>query len=109
MRSRQLVAEGSLTLTTCGTKHLKRILNVYYLVEYVNVANGVAIDVANDVPEKLFACEARGPGFDSRSRYYGFRDWLSPAPSRDMAGRSQKRRKSSKQPTNQANDIPFSF
>ena len=28
---------------------------------------------------KLLACRARGPGFDSRSRRYDFRDWLSPA------------------------------
>ena len=28
---------------------------------------------------KLLACGARGPGFDSRSRCYDFRDWLSPA------------------------------
>ena len=28
---------------------------------------------------KLLACEARGPVFDSRSRRYDFRDWLSPA------------------------------
>ena len=28
---------------------------------------------------KLLACGARGPGFDSRSRRYDFRDWLSPA------------------------------
>ena len=28
---------------------------------------------------KLLACGARGPGFNSRSRRYDFRDWLSPA------------------------------
>ena len=28
---------------------------------------------------KLLACEARGLGFDSWSRRYDFRDWLSPA------------------------------
>ena len=28
---------------------------------------------------KPLACGARGPGFDSRSRRYDFRDWLSPA------------------------------
>ena len=28
---------------------------------------------------KLLACGARGPGFDSRSRRYDFRDWFSPA------------------------------
>ena len=28
---------------------------------------------------KLLACGARGPGFDSLSRRYDFRDWLSPA------------------------------
>ena len=50
---------------------------------------------------KLFACGARGPGFDSRSRRYDFRDWLSPASGRDMAEITLKRRKSSKQPTNQ--------
>ena len=49
---------------------------------------------------KLLACGARGPGFDSRSRRYDFRDLLSPASSRDMAEKSLKRRKSSKQPTN---------
>ena len=27
---------------------------------------------------KLLACGARGPGFDSQSRLYDFRDWLSP-------------------------------
>ena len=40
---------------------------------------------------KLLACRAKGPGFDSRSRHYNFRDWLSLAPSRDMAERSLKR------------------
>ena len=29
---------------------------------------------------KLLACGARGPRFDSRSRRYDCRDWLSPAP-----------------------------
>ena len=48
---------------------------------------------------KLLACRARDPGFDSRSRRYDFRDWLSPAPSRDIAERLLKRHKSSKQPT----------
>ena len=28
---------------------------------------------------KLLVCGARGPGFDSRSRRYDFRNWLSPA------------------------------
>ena len=28
---------------------------------------------------KLLACRARGTRFDSRSRRYDFRDWLSPA------------------------------
>ena len=28
---------------------------------------------------KLFACGARGLGFDSRSHRYDIRDWLSPA------------------------------
>ena len=28
---------------------------------------------------KLFACEAKGPGFNSRSRRYDFTDLLSPA------------------------------
>ena len=28
---------------------------------------------------KLLTCEARGSEFDSRSRRYNFRDWLSPA------------------------------
>ena len=28
---------------------------------------------------KFLACGARGPGLDSRSRLYDFRDWLSPA------------------------------
>ena len=36
--------------------------------------------------------------FDSWSRHYDFRDWLSPA-SKLLAERSLKRRKSSKQPT----------
>ena len=40
-------------------------------------------------------------GFDSRYRCYDFRDCLSPHPSRDMAEISLKRRRSSKQPTNQ--------
>ena len=47
----------------------------------------------------LLACGARGPGFDSRSRRYDFRDWLSPA-SKYMAEISLNRRKSSNnQPT----------
>ena len=41
---------------------------------------------------KFLACGARGPGFDSRSRYYDFRDWLSPAPSHDMAEGPLKQR-----------------
>ena len=52
---------------------------------------------SSGVVVKLMACEARGPGFDSRSRHYDFRYWFSPAPSRDMAERSLKRRNSSKQ------------
>ena len=34
---------------------------------------------SDDVVVKLLACGARGPGFDSRSRCYDFRNWLSPA------------------------------
>ena len=45
---------------------------------------------------KLFACRARDPGFDSWSRCYDFRDWLSPASGRDMAEISLKRCKYSK-------------
>ena len=52
---------------------------------------------------KLSACGARSLGFNFRSRCFNFRDWLSPAsigylllPSRDMAERLLKRRKSSK-------------
>ena len=57
---------------------------------------------------KLLACGARGLGFECRSRRYDFKDWLSPAPSRDMAERSLKRRKSSKQPTpNQSKNCPL--
>ena len=48
---------------------------------------------------KLLACEARGPGFDSRSPNYDFRDWFSLALSRDMAERSLKRYKSPNQLT----------
>ena len=28
---------------------------------------------------KILACRAQGPGFDSRSRHFDFRDWVSPA------------------------------
>ena len=34
---------------------------------------------SSGVVDKLLACGARGPGFESRSRRYDFRDWLSPA------------------------------
>ena len=50
---------------------------------------------------KLFAYGVGGSGFDSRSRRFDFRDWLSTASGRDMYEISLKRRKSSKQPTNQ--------
>ena len=40
---------------------------------------------------KLFACRARGLEFDSRSRRYDFRDWLSFASNRDMIEISPKR------------------
>ena len=32
---------------------------------------------SSGVVVKLLACGARGPGFDSQSRLYDFRDWLS--------------------------------
>ena len=43
---------------------------------------------------KLLVCGARGPGFNSCSRYYNFRDWLSPAFKSIMAERLLKRHKS---------------
>ena len=43
---------------------------------------------------KLLACGARGPGFDSRSSRYDFRDWLSPA------SKSRNIAKATYQPTN---------
>ena len=38
-----------------------------------------AVGSSGGVVVKLLACGARGPGFDSRSCHYDFRDWLSPA------------------------------
>ena len=46
---------------------------------------------------KLLACEAKCPWFDPLSSCYNFRYWLPFLPNRDMAERSLKRRKSSKQ------------
>ena len=43
-----------------------------------------------------------GNMLNKSARHYNFRDWLSSASSRDMAERSLKRRKSSKQPTTQS-------
>ena len=42
-----------------------------YVLKFKGSSGGVVV--------KLLACGVRGPGFDSRSRRYGFRDWLSPA------------------------------
>ena len=52
---------------------------------------------------KLLACGTRGPGFDSRSRRYDVRDWYLLLPSRNMAERSLKRRKSSTTNNNRKN------
>ena len=65
-----------------------------YIAEHITRSSG-------GVMAKLLACGARGPGFDS-----GFATTISEngyllLPSRDMAERSLKRRKSSNQPTNQ--------
>ena len=49
---------------------------------------------------KLLACGVRGPGFDSWSRHYNFRDWLSSA-SKSRYGWKTCITKSEKQPTNQ--------
>ena len=72
-------------------------------VSYAQYSISLQYIVGSSVGEvvKLFGCGARGPGFDSRSRHYDFRD-LFLLPSHDMAERSLKRRKSSKQPTNNA-------
>ena len=52
------------------------------------------------------------PGFDSRLRRYDFRDWLSPASSRDMTDISLKRHKTTNQPTRKGRlsqlDVSFS-
>ena len=56
---------------------------------------------SSDVVVKLLAWGGRGPGFNSHSRRYNFRDWLSHMfPSRDAAEIFLKQRISSKQPTN---------
>ena len=55
---------------------------------------------SGSVVVKLLDCRSKRPWFDSRSRRYDFRDWLSPASSRDTTEIPLKRRKSSKQPTN---------
>ena len=54
--------------------------------------------ISGGVVVMLLACGARGPMFDSWSRHYDFKDWLSSDSSRDMAGISLKRRISSKHP-----------
>ena len=51
---------------------------------------------------KILACGAVGPGFDSRPRRYDSEIGYLLLPCRDRAERSLKRRKSSKQPTNQS-------
>ena len=51
---------------------------------------------------KLLACGARGPGFDSRSRSYDFRDWLSPASKWRYGWKIAKATNIIKQPTNQS-------
>ena len=63
-----------------------------HLCVYLRNSGGVVV--------KLVACGARGPGFDFRPRRYNFRDWYLLLPSRNMAERSLKRRKSSNKPTN---------
>ena len=62
--------------------------------DYYRSSGGVVI--------KLLACGARGRKFDTWSCRYDFVDWLSPVSICDMAEIRLKRRKSSKQPTNQS-------
>ena len=53
------------------TQRFVNEFNIHVLSLLMWISNGVVV--------KLLACGARGPGFDSRSRRYDFRDLLSPA------------------------------
>ena len=50
-----------------------------FMSKHPTLENLVIVGSTNGVVVKLLACWARGPGFDSRSHPYDFRDWLSPA------------------------------
>ena len=49
------------------------------ITEFCNVSHTIGLGSSCGVVVKLLACGARGPGFDSWSRPYDFKDWLSPA------------------------------
>ena len=59
-----------LSWLTCLPDLLKMHITVQSLL-YLGSSSGVVV--------KFLACRASGPGFDSRSRTYNFRDWLSAA------------------------------
>ena len=89
-RSRKSLPRTS--VISIAPQRLQTVLVIVMINIWYRSSGGVVV--------KLLACEERGPGFDSRSRNYDFRDLFSPAPRRDMPERSLKRRKSSNQPTN---------
>ena len=61
-------------------KYLFYILTIL-LPQYIFILiSHTYFDMPCDITTKIdLACGARGPGFDSRSCRYDFRDWLSPA------------------------------
>ena len=60
-----------------ATHSIWSVVITYYTLNICAVI--VLLGSSGGVVVKLLACGARGPGFDSRSRRYNFRDWLSPA------------------------------
>ena len=54
------------------------LINDIPIESYIRIQR-VAVGSSGGVVVKLLACGARGAGFNSWSRSYDFRDWLSPA------------------------------
>ena len=61
----------------CSVVTEKISKNCIYSIHVANIQNHSGSGGGRVV--KLLACEARGPGFDSRSRHSNFKDWLSSA------------------------------
>ena len=80
--------------------HNRTKINIQFLSILQKIEISVQKRSSGGVVVKLLACGARGPGFDTRSRRYVSEIGYLLLPSRDMAERSLKRHKSSKQPTN---------